>query len=82
MGRHFLASIFIVISTLLWVIPYMLTVIYGANLEPIQTMNEDQFERLLGIMRVEMFQTGAIIALVMGILMLLWAEFNALRNKG
>lgn len=77
----FLASIFIVISTLLWVTPYMLTVIYGANLEPIQTMNEDQFERLLGIMRVEMFQTGAIIALVMGILMLLWAEFIALRNK-
>lgn len=59
----------------------MLTVIYGANFDPVQTMGEDQFERLLGIMGVEMFHTGAIIALVVAILMFLWAEFNTLRNK-
>ncbi|WP_042416695.1 hypothetical protein [Geomicrobium sp. JCM 19038] len=59
----------------------MLTVIYGANFEPVQTMNEDQFESLLEMMRVEMFHTGAIIALVVAILMFLWAEFNTLRNK-
>ncbi|GAK08063.1 hypothetical protein JCM19038_1826 [Geomicrobium sp. JCM 19038] len=44
-------------------------------------MNEDQFESLLEMMRVEMFHTGAIIALVVAILMFLWAEFNTLRNK-